>query len=475
MTELIEDVRRTIAKYNMLEYGDKIVVGVSGGPDSLCLLHVLKRLCGEYGCSIFAAHLNHQFRGKAADSDAEFVEEICKEWGIQAFIETFDVPAYIKETGLSPEEAGREIRYRLFDRVCEKVGGNKIAVAHNLNDHIETILMRFMRGSGIDGLKGIEAVRGNIIRPLLETERTRIEEYCALCGLNPRIDKTNLDSIYNRNKIRLELIPYIEKNFNPNIKTALSRFSGLIKDENDFIETEAKRKLKAVTENFDDRVVIDVPMLTALHGALQRRIIRQCIQRLSNTLNGFDFRHFEKVLELAGKSTGAAVMLPHKLKAFRSYDKLVLAKYIVKADKKCYYKLKYDYDNIIETDNGRITVKRIKAKEIGEFRGQKDIIYIDPSRIKEELVLRHRKAGDMFAPIGMKGTKKLKEYLIDEKVPREERDDLELIADGNEIVWIVGGRLSEKYKITDDTLEAVLIKYIRRSHGAGGYKKHTDK
>lgn len=462
MTGMIDDVRKTIHKYNMVASGDKIIVGVSGGPDSLCLLHVLKELSREYGCSLYAVHLNHKFRGEAADADAEFVGEICREWGIPAVIEVFDVPAYAKETGLSPEEAGREIRYRLFGQVYEKVGGNKIAVAHNLNDHIETILMRFMRGSGIDGLKGIEAVRGRIIRPLLEIERHRIEEYCDQNYLNPRIDKTNLESIYHRNKIRLELIPYIEKNFNPNIKMALSRFSGLIKDENDFLETEAGEKLQGIAEFFDDRVVIDVPKLTALHTALQRRILRQCMEKLANTLNGFDFKHFEGVLELAGKATGAAVMLPHKLKAFRSYDRLILAKDIVKADKKCYYKLKYDYDNIVNTAKGCITIKRISAGRIGELRGQKDMIYVDPSKIKEELVLRFREPGDMFAPIGMKGTKKLKEYLIDEKVPREERDELELIADGNEIVWIVGGRLSEKYKITDETSDAVVIKYIRR-------------
>lgn len=462
MANLIEDVRKAIYNHSMIASGDKIIVGVSGGPDSLCLLHVLKELRVEYGCSLYAVHLNHKFRGEAADADAAFVGEICRKWGIPAVIETFDVPAYIEETGLSPEEAGREIRYRLFDRVCSKVGGNKIAVAQNLNDHIETILMRFMRGSGIDGLKGIEAVRGNIIRPLLEIERLRIEKYCVENGLIPRIDKTNLEPIYHRNKVRLELIPYIEKNFNPNIKMALSRFSGLIKDENDFLETEAGGKLQGTAEFFDDRIVIDTPKLTALHTALQRRIIRQCIEKLSDTLNGFDFKHFEGVLELAEKTTGAAVMLPHKLKAYRSYDKLILVKNIVKADKKCYYKLKYDNDNSVDTTEGYITIERRSTKEIGELRGQKDTIYIDSEKIKEGLVLRCREAGDIFAPIGMKGTKKLKEYLIDEKVPREERDELKLIADGSEIVWIVGGRLSEKYKITDETSDAVVIQYIRR-------------
>jgi tRNA(Ile)-lysidine synthase len=243
---------------------------------------------------------------------------------------------------------------------------------------------------------------------------------------------------------------------------ALSRLSGLIKDENNFLEAEAEAKLQTIAEIDEDRVVIDAVKLQSLHRALQRRIIRQCIEKLIRTLNGIDFKHYEGILELAQKPTGAAIILPHKLRAFRSYDKLVLAKNIVKADKKCYYKLKYDYDNSVETDEGCITIERRNSKEIGELRGQKHIIYIDPQKVREGLVLRHREPGDLFAPIGMKGTKKLKEYLIDEKVPREERDALELLADGNEIIWIVGGRLSENYKITDKTADAVVIKYIRR-------------
>lgn len=470
MAGLIEDVKKVIAKHNMLKSGDKVVVGVSGGPDSLCLLHILNELHEDYEFSLYAAHLNHKFRGEAADADAEFVGEICNKWGIPVFIEVFDVPAYIEETGLSPEDAGREIRYRLFDSVCERVGGNKIAVAQNLNDHVETILMRLMRGSGIDGLKGIEAVRGRIIRPLIETERDRIEKYCTENNLTPRLDKTNLEPIYQRNKVRLELIPYIEKHFNPNIMMTLSRFSEIIKDENELLEAEAEASLEEIAEIFENRIVIDVPKFIYIHKALKRRIIRQCTEKIAKTLNGFEFKHFESVLELEGKHTGAAVILPHKIQAYRSYDKLILSKHIVKDDKKCYHKLKCDFDNSIDTAYGRITIKRRKADDIGEIKARKDVICIDPSKVKEGLVLRFRQAGDIFAPIGMKGTKKLKKYLIDEKVPRDERDELELIADGNEIVWIVGGRLSERYKITDSTSEVVFIKYIRRKSIAGGYK-----
>ncbi|MGE5633420.1 MAG: tRNA lysidine(34) synthetase TilS [Caulobacteraceae bacterium] len=464
VVNLVETVKATINKYNMLQKGDRIVVGVSGGPDSLCLLHILKTLSNECGYELYAAHLNHKFRGKDADEDAAFVERTCKEWGIPAWVEAFDVPAYIVETGLSPEEAGREIRYKLFNEMCDRVGANKIAVAQNLNDHIETILMRFMRGSGIDGLKGIEPVRDNIVRPLIETDRRKIEEYCSELKLNPRIDKTNLEPIYYRNKVRLELIPYMEKNFNPNIKQALARFSNLIKDENEFLEQEAGKAFDTVAESEAGRIIIDTGKTKGMHIALKRRLVRIAVENLSNTLNGFEFKHFEGIVDLMDKSTGAAVMLPQKIKAYVSYDKLILAKDIEKADKKCYYKLKYDYDNNIETENGRIIIARKKSNDIERITKEKDRIFIDGSKIREGLVLRNREPGDMFSPIGLKGSKKLKDYFIDEKVPREQRDEIELIADGNEVVWIVGGRISEKYKITDRTSDVIIIKYLRRSY-----------
>lgn len=234
MRDLSLVVEDTIKKYNMLNHGDSIVVGLSGGPDSMCLLHVLMGLKEAWGLKIYAAHLNHQFRGRDADEDALYVKKKCEEWGIEVFIQVFNVPAYAKEKGLSSEEAGREIRYKLFYEVAHKVGANKIAIAHNMNDNAETVLMNLFRGSGIEGLKGIEATRGEIIRPLINVRRDEIEAYCHEKKLNPRIDKTNLEPIYGRNKVRLELIPYIEKHFNGNIMSTLQRLSDIVTIENGF-------------------------------------------------------------------------------------------------------------------------------------------------------------------------------------------------------------------------------------------------
>ena len=270
MKSLLLKVESIIEKYEMIYEGDRIVAGVSGGPDSMCMLHILLRLKDKYNLSIFVAHLNHQFRGKEADDDAEYVKHICEEWGIPVFIKVFDVPAYAKETGLSAEEAGREIRYKLYDEVAKKVNGEKIAVAHNMNDHIETILMNLLRGSGIEGLKGIEAVRDRIIRPLINVERDEIEEYCWMNGISPRIDKTNLQPIYGRNKIRLELIPYIKNNYNPNIMSTLYRFSDIAFLENDYMDKEAENLFFEVASNYKNSIKYNIDKLVKLHPALQK-------------------------------------------------------------------------------------------------------------------------------------------------------------------------------------------------------------
>ncbi len=462
MKDLYIKVVNEIKKYGMICYGDSIVAGVSGGPDSMCMLHILIRIKDEYNLSIFAAHLNHQFRGKEADEDALYVKNICNAWGIPAFIKVFDVPAYAKETGLSSEEAGREIRYKLYDEVVKKVGAQKIAVAHNMNDHIETILMNLLRGSGTEGLKGIEAVRGQIIRPLINAERSEIEEYCRINGISPRIDKTNLEPIYGRNKIRLELIPYMKNTFNPNIMNALYRLSHIAALENDYMDKEAENAFLEVAEDHENSIKYNINKLHSLHPALQRRVIRIGLEKLLGSLKGIEYKHMEEILGILNDSTGAAVTLPKNAKAYVSYENLILGYKLDKLHDKYCYTLKLDSENIIPPLSIKAVVKTLKAWEIADIKKDKHVAYIDKAKISEDLVLRNRLEGDVFSPIGLKGSKKLKEYFIDEKIPREDRDKIQLIADEKEIVWVIGRRLSEKYKITDKTEDVIMIKIVRR-------------
>ncbi len=457
MSSFFEQVRHTIQKYRMLDRGDTVVVAVSGGADSLCLLHVLNSLKAELDLKLFAVHLNHQFRGVDADRDAEFVEKTCKLWEVPCRIESFDVAGYAKENGLSSEEAGREIRYRLFYETMAVIGGNKIAVAQNSNDNVETMLMRLLRGTGLEGLKGIDAVREDIIRPLLETNRSDIEEYCRENGLEPRVDKTNLQPIYMRNKIRLELLPYLKEHFNPNMNETLHRLSQVVREENDYLEQQARENFEQIARYQGEHILFATKTLKELHPAMQKRVLRKAVAALADTLTGFEHKHFKGILELLDRDTGAAIELPKNLRAVISYENLVIGKNIVYADKKCYYKLKYNSEQFIEELKGVLSIRVIDKSELEAIPKARDRVYLDAHKVKTTLVLRNRQQGDRISPIGMKGSKKLKDYFIDKKIPKEERDDILLLMDENEVVWIVGSVISEKYKITADTQKVIVV------------------
>jgi tRNA(Ile)-lysidine synthase len=457
MSSFLDSVRSTIKKYNMIKSGDTIVIGVSGGADSLCLLHVLNTLKDELQVKLFAVHLNHQFRGLDADADADFVEKICKAWNVPYKIETFDVPAYAKQQGLSPEEAGREIRYKLFGEAKEALKATKIAVAQNLNDNIETILMRLIRGTGLEGLKGIDAVRDDIIRPLLRQNRSAIEEYCQQNSLEARVDKTNLEPIYLRNKIRLELLPYLRQRFNPNIDEAIERMGQVVREENNYLEQQTEMLMQSIGELNNNCITIKTESIRNLHPAMQKRLLRKAVENIATTLNSFEYKHFQGILELLNKSTGAAIELPKGLKAYISYENLIICKNIENTDKKCYYKLKYNYNNYINEIDVNINVKLISGGELSSVPKNFNTVYIDADKVKYELIVRSREQGDIFSPIGMKGSKKLKDYFIDKKIPKEKRDQVMLLTDGNEIVWILGSLISEKYKITSNTQKVIVL------------------
>jgi tRNA(Ile)-lysidine synthase len=457
MNSFFEQVRHTIHKYGMLDKGDTVVVAVSGGADSLCLLHVLNSLKAELDLKLFAVHLNHQFRGIEAEQDADFVEHICGLWELPCRIESFDVGGYAREKGLSSEEAGREIRYKLFYETKAAIQGDKIAVAQNSNDNVETVLMRLLRGAGLEGLKGIDAVREDIIRPLLETQRRDIEEYCRQNELVPRVDQTNLQPVYLRNKIRLELLPYLSRHFNPNINDTLQRLSQVVREENDYLEQQAEALFTQIAKLQEQSISMTTSSLKKLHPAMQKRVLRQAVATLAGTLTGFEHKHFTGILGLLDRNTGAAIELPRKLRAYISYENLIVGKKIVYPDKKCYYKLKYNSEYFIEDLKAAVNIQVMDREALADLSKAPGRVYLDAGKVRGQLVLRNRRQGDMISPIGMKGSKKLKDYFIDKKVPKEEREEILLLADENEVVWIVGGIISEKYKITADTTKIIAI------------------
>ena len=311
-----EKVLSTIKKYNLIENGDRLVLGVSGGPDSICMLNILNDIRNDKNLhiefDIIVAHVNHLIREEASD-DERYVEEFCEKNEIEFYSKSIDVQKLANNNKIGTEEAGRKVRYEFFDEVLKKTGSNKIAIAHNKNDNAETIIMNSIRGTGIAGLKGIDIKRGQIIRPLRECERDEIEKYCEIENLNPRIDKTNFENEYTRNKIRNIVLPYIKREFNENIINTLNRLSELVREEDEYIQkqvTDIYNKLKV--EEKEKEIILDLKLFNNQEKVIKSRIILYTITRLFKTTKGIEKIHIEDIINLCGNNIGNKYLTPNK-------------------------------------------------------------------------------------------------------------------------------------------------------------------
>lgn len=458
---MLQKIIETIKENQMFNKREKIIIGVSGGPDSMCLLHILNSLRNTYSIDIIAAHLNHGLRGKDADEDEEYVKNFCEKNNIDFYSKRVNIEELSKKWGISSEMAGREARYAFFLELFNKLDANKIAIAHNANDQCETILMRIIRGTGLEGLEGIKPVRDEIyIRPLIKVTRDEIEDYCDKNNINPRIDKTNLENIYSRNKIRLELIPYIKENFNSHIIEVVNRLGENVKVDNDFIEKKSKEffgkycvvapnKVKIKSEAFDE------------HKALLSRIIRKAVEVLKGNLINFERVHVEYIMLLQGGNTGKEIELPGGIRALNNYGEIILTKESKSDIKKDLgiYEIGLNEKNKIGKFNIQVNIldkkslERVKENSLEQF--------FDYEKINGSISFRYRKEGDKFQPLGMKGTKKLKDIFIDLKIPKDLRDNIPIICVGEEIAWIVGYRISDKFKVDKTTNKILKIKLER--------------
>ena len=311
-----EEVLKTIKKYNLIESGDKLVLGVSGGPDSISMLNVLREIAEDETIDlkfqIVVSHINHNIR-KEAKEDEEFVKKYCDENNIKFFSKSIDVEKIANNSKIGIEEAGRKVRYEFFDEVLNKTNSNKIAIAHNKNDKVETMIMNVLRGSGLLGLKGIEPKRGKYIRPLIEIEREKIEEYCEEKNLNPRIDKTNFDNTYSRNKVRNVVIPYIKQEFNPNIIKTLDRLSELVKEEDTYVEKQVEKAYKEIfIEGNNEEIILNLKKFNNYEKVIKSRIVLYTITRLFGSSKGIEKIHIDDILKLCKNNIGNKFLTPNK-------------------------------------------------------------------------------------------------------------------------------------------------------------------
>ena len=459
----MDRVLEYMKKYNMVESGDKIVVGVSGGADSLALLHILNEIKNIFFLELVVAHVHHGLRGKDADTDAEFVEGICRDWQIPFYIKKVNVKELASKWGLSEEEAGRKVRYDFFEQILKDIKGQKIALAHHRDDQAETILYHLIRGTGLKGLQGMKPVRdGKIIRPLLQISRQQIEEYCREKNLKYRVDLTNKDIVYTRNRIRNLLIPYIQKNFNPNFAESLVRMGDIIREEEEFLSFYSNQKFDKWVVVSDGKVEIPIDFFNSSPKAISRRIVRLAVEKLAKSMDDISFVHTEEVLNMALHSpTGSTLDLPGNLKARKDYEALVILD-----DKKTYSIPPFQYPITIP---GKFYIKELELEIVCQQVEKPDVlnkgiwcIYVDKDKIQGGLWVRNRRDGDRFQPLGMGGTKKLKDYFIDRKIPRGERDAIPLVVDENNIIWVVGHQINENYKITKNTKNILQLRISKR-------------
>ena len=419
-----------IEENNLIKSGDRILVALSGGPDSVCLLYILIKLREILGIEIGAAHLNHMLRGEDALGDEEYVNKLCKDLNIPCYIKQVDINKYARENKLSSEMAGRSVRYDFFDEIISKYGFNKIATAHNANDQAETILFRLMRGTGLEGLGGIKVSRDNkIIRPILCLSRNEVEDYIEKEGLNPRIDKTNFEKVYNRNKIRLDILPYIKKHFNADIVQTLNRMSTLLQKDNDYLERSAYKYYKKNCLKSKEHFILKKELFNE-EEAITSRVIRNALTEYSKSNYDFEMKHISEIIHLARKNSGKKIDLPNKIYAENIYGDIYIKKRIKKQ--------KIDNKNEIVINKNDINGKKVEFHNYKlEFSiiDNNNLIYKKNSLkkffnfdlIENFIVIRKRKDGDKMIPLGMKGTKKIKDIFIDDKVTKEQRYSIPII------------------------------------------------
>lgn len=463
--DLLNKFKEFVVKENLIKKGEALLLGISGGPDSLTMLDLFNRIKDDYKLKLVVFHLNHMFREEAA-SEARFVEEVALRSNLKVIIKKYDVPAFIKKEGVSPEEGARIIRFRLIKEILKELNITKVALGHNKDDLVETIFLHMFRGSGLNGLTGIEPISVvkdmHIIHPILNIYRDDIEKYCQYRNLNPRRDPSNKETFYTRNKIRNDLIPYLENEINPNIKDVMVQMAGIIREEDRYLDQIAEKKLKDLIVNKEsDQLIVSQNELKRIEKVIRRRVIRKLFSLLTKENKDLYYNHYKIIDDfiLEGK-TGKMLDLPGGLKVKNTYGQTVFLRGDFELIIKDYYFTLKVPGEIVVNDEYKLEADYLPASYNWRINVSNPMIcYCDADRVETPLVVRNRRPGDKFYPLGMKGQKKLKDFFIDEKIKRAKRDKIPLVVDhSGRIVWVGGMRVDERFKVTEKTKNLLLLK-----------------
>ena len=473
-TVLLDKLRKSILSNGLM--GSSILVAFSGGPDSTTLLHALCALKDDLGLELQAAHLDHGLRPDSSKADAEFARKFAASLGVPLTIEKADTHAFLARHGLSVEDAARRLRYEFLSRTAADAGAGCVAVGHTLDDQAETVLLHILRGAGVDGLGAMKELssrdvggrRLTLFRPMLSISRSEVLDYCAENDLTPQLDESNLSTRFTRNRIRLDLIPRLA-DYNPSIQSALARLAHSASLDSDFILAEVERVAEDLVSTDSRGVSIGREGFTQLHPALGHRLLRHAVRMAKGDLDDLEYDHVSQMFDMMSGSTGKGMALPGGL----CFDVDYGFAHIRRAE--------ISDSPLAEMGSGQFTLKvpgttveggwsitALLRQDRRGFRQAKDgelsfMECFDADALGRSPIVRTRRVGDTFQPLGMAGAKKLKDFMIDAHIPRRWRDSVPLVESGGRIAWVVGWRIAEWAKVTADTRMVLEIRFEKTS------------
>jgi tRNA(Ile)-lysidine synthase len=453
-------VRNTIKKYAMISPGEFVLAAVSGGADSTALLLCLHRLAGEFNISIAVAHLNHRIRGAEGDADQEFVRQLSLKLGLPFFPEVIEIKKQAAETKENLEQFARRARYAFLRKTASTLNAQKIAVGHNLNDQAETVLFRLLRGSGIQGLSAIHPlVGGVVIRPLLNCTRAGILEYLKEKDASYREDSTNKDPGFARNRIRQELVPFLEKNYNPRLVRTLSRTAGLARGAWSFIESEAKSAFETIHMKTDEGISLPIAEMAKLHPELQKHVLRCALKSCLGSLHGITSQHINSILAICGKEqSGSRSALPGGSMVIRQFGNLSMLKRKPLACPQFNCVLNIPGECFIPDIEAAFSARVLPMAP--EFLREKSHgkAFLDMAALPPILTIRSKEPGDRY---GGSGHRKVKKMLINRKIPLAQRPFLPMVVAGDCVVWIPGFRPARAYEVKPASEMCVALEFRR--------------
>jgi tRNA(Ile)-lysidine synthase len=458
---LLRTVRTTIEKYNMLRGGEIVVVALSGGPDSVALVHALDSLKPIYRLALHAAHLEHGLRGEESLEDMKFVESMCRGLGIPITTRRVDVAARASASSLSLEAVARQVRYAFLGEVLEETRATKIATGHNANDQAETLLLNLLRGTGIEGLCGIRpAIEGTIIRPLIETKREEILLYLKEKNLDFRTDASNEDDSFDRNRVRKSLLPLIEAEFNPRIVDSLVRTASIFSLVSQHLGGEVEAAMKTCCRPGDGRTTVALEAFAPLPQIVKLFTLYSIVRSLEDDDQVVSFDTLSALLAVAERSrSGSRVDIGSGIVALKEYDTLVVGRDVAASEP---YEVTLAIPGTTRVGQARFVF------EVSILAGRPDsadlyrsgqAAYFDFDNLTLPLVVRNWREGDKFVPFGLSGSKKVHDVFIDEKVPVSERSWIPIVCDNAEIIWVAGVRRADRARVTDATKTVVRIEF----------------